>query len=69
MQIFKVKLRLKDVLRYNYLEKPSLLPKDVHYPGIMTYFIYGHGATAYMSHVIDYYPNFQQVSFIFHTAK
>ena len=57
----KAHVQVEEVFRYNHLEKPSLTP---HYPEIMTYYVYGDDSTAYMTHVMDYYPNFQQVCFI-----
>ena len=54
-------LRVKEVFRYNHLEKPSLGSDDVQYPANMTYYMYGDEKKAYMSHVMDYYPSFHQV--------
>jgi len=56
-----MKLRVREVFRYNHLEKPSLDTEDVHYPPNMTYYMYGNEKKAYMSHVMDYYPSFHQI--------
>jgi len=57
----QMNLRVKEVFRYNHLEKPSLGSDHVQYPANMTYYMYGDEKKAYMSHVMDYYPSFHQI--------